>query len=163
MSTAHGLAAVRVAILGSDADACTALGRALALQRPSLCVTATGPDLPGSLPDLTLLCARDIPDAQELQLRAALASVGTAYQVLYGPAPTQLRNALQATDLIAGSAGITRARATFDHKPIGQQQDRLTDECNDRHRLRVRGCEDCVQPQCEHRLFTALRGLEPAV
>ena len=138
-----GAAAVRIAILGAHAPACTALRDGIAQHCPALAVAAAGPDLPA---DLTLLCALDLPDAHELQLRAALAQAGTAYQVLYGPPAAQLRNALNAIDLIATRAYPSSAEAELESEPS-------------RPRLRAWGCEECVEPQCEHRLFTALRGL----
>ena len=141
-----GAAAVRIAILGAHTPACTALRDGIAQHCPALAVTVAGPDLPALPADLTLLCALDLPDAHELQLRAALAQAGTAYQVLYGPPAAQLRNALNAIDLIATRACPSSAEVELEPEPS-------------RPRLRAWGCEECVEPQCEHRLFTALRGL----
>ena len=73
-----GAAAVRIAILGAHAPACTTLRDGIAQHYPALAVTVAGPDLPALPADLTLLCALDLPDAHELLLRAALAQAGTA-------------------------------------------------------------------------------------
>lgn len=155
------VARIAIAILGADAAACAALGSSLAPLRPALSITimvaASGADLPDPAADLTLLCAQDSPDPAELQLRAALAQAGTAYQVLYGPPPAQLRNALEAIDLIAACPYETWATGHFDQNNPGLNQPDPNPPGY--ARLRARGCEECVQPQCEHRLFTALRGL----
>lgn len=108
---------VRIAILGAHTPACTALRDGIAQHCPALAVAAAGPNLPALPADLTLLCALDLPDAHELQLRDALAQAGTAYQVLYGPPAAQLRNALNAIDLIATRAYPSNVEAELESKP----------------------------------------------
>lgn len=143
---------LRIAVLGADRALCTGLAQELARLRPQASAWA-GDHLPQNPAfDLTLLCAQDRPGPAEMRLRAALADAGLAFQVLYGPPAARLRSALNAIDLIAASAYPEGAKATFPLKEpdcAGAQ----------RQRLRALGCEKCSDPVCEHRLFTALRGL----
>jgi hypothetical protein len=131
---------LRVAVTGADGGACAALARGLREARPlARTEVFTGPPGPGF--QLTLLCALPSPAAREMQLRAALLQAGVAHQVLHGPPDAQLRSALEAIDLIAACALPESAGARFHSK----------------QRLRPWGCEKCSDPECEHRLFTALR------
>ncbi len=135
---------LRIAVVGADGAACADLARSLSRHRPHAAALAATPPLASPF-DLTLLCAQDCPGPAEITLRTALAQAGVAFQVLYGPPQAQLRSALEAIDLIAASAFPASAGASF-HSENSRRQ-----------RLRAWGCEKCGDPECEHRLFTALR------
>lgn len=108
---------------------------------------------PGPLPlapaHCWLLCGLDLPcppalrerqQREDAWLRSQLAAAGLVFRVIYGATAQQrLSQALQAIDSVAPSA------ATAGHRPAVSSQ-----------RLRSR-CEDCGDPECERRLFTALR------
>ena len=106
---------------------------------------------------LDLPCPDDQRAAQETadaRLRAALAAAGRSYRVVYGSTPAaRLAQAMQAVftiKTIANSALGTGGRGRFDPK---------SDPPPDRPaRLRAWSCEKCSDPECEHRLFTALTG-----
>ncbi|MFN7152350.1 MAG: hypothetical protein ACK4OE_01565 [Acidovorax sp.] len=118
-------------------------------------VCATNPeDCPQAT--LTLLMGLDLPctadqqaarEAADARLRAALAHGGRAYRVVYGLGERRIESALQAIKSIAASAYGTSARGTFD-----------SDSSPRSARLRAWNCEKCSDPECEHRLFTALTG-----
>ena len=120
-------------------------------------VTAGGPvALPANLIgfDLVLLAGlevavparvRDVADAAPDQdaidqsIRAALA--GISYRVLYGTVGERLAHALHAVDSLLSAA--SRPRHTT--RPDGLK-----------HQPWAWMCEKCSDPQCEHRLLTAL-------
>lgn len=116
-----------------------------------------------SAADLTLLMGLDLPcpadrrcaqEAADARLRAALAAAGRGYRVVYGSAQdTRLAHALQALytiKTIAASAHGMGVTSLFGRKFTGKE-DRVG-------RLRAWNCEKCSDPECEHRLFTALVG-----
>lgn len=110
---------------------------------------------------LTLLMGLDLPcppdqqparEAADARLRAALVRAGRAYRVVYGHGERRTENALQAIKSIAVSAYGTSARGTFD-----------SDSSAKSARLRAWNCEKCSDPECEHRLFTALTGRDASI
>lgn len=127
---------MRVAIVGAPASGKSWLAQALAQRRPELCVSDAPPLLPAHARrhDLTLLMGLDLPaaaadqQAADALLRADLQHLGIGYGVVYGQGEQRLRNALRL---------IT---------PEPASQPRWT-----------QACEKCADPDCEHRLFTALR------
>ncbi|WCM89700.1 hypothetical protein [Acidovorax sp. NCPPB 3576] len=80
-------------------------------------------------------------------LREALSEAGVAYRVLYGSGDERLRATLDAIKKIASKACNPLAGTPFDP----EKQPRPA-------RLRAWSCEKCSDPECEHKLFTALRG-----
>ncbi len=80
-------------------------------------------------------------------LRGALSEAGVAYRVLYGSEDERLRVTLDAIKKIAPKAYDPPAGTAFDPKPPARPA-----------RLRAWSCEKCSDPECEHKLFTALRG-----
>lgn len=105
---------------------------------------------------LTLLMGLDLPcpleqqhtrEAADTQLRAALALAGRPYRVVYGQGEQRLENALKAIKTVATSAYPSSTRGIFD-----------PDSSAKTARLRAWNCEKCSDPECEHRLFTALTG-----
>ncbi|MES2942440.1 MAG: hypothetical protein V4772_06180 [Pseudomonadota bacterium] len=82
----------------------------------------------------------------DFQIRASLASTGTAYEVLYGTAPDRLAQALEAIrNLIKNRFGVSaELQAARAQRPW------------------VWACEKCSDPVCEHRLLTDLLASRPA-
>jgi hypothetical protein len=144
----------RIYLLGAPDSGATELSAALQAQLapPYLVQAQTYPTLPEgctSLAALILLVGLDGPaDAVTLawhtQCRAALAAQGCAFQVLYGSGPQRLEAALRAVD----SAHKGALRQPLPPHPAERTA-----------RLRNWACEKCSDPECEHRLFTALKGL----
>lgn len=112
---------------------------------------------------LTLLMGLDRPcpadrrpaqEAADAGLRAALAAAGRSYRVVYGSADdARLAHALQAVTTlktIAGPAHSPGAASLLGLKTSPQAERPA--------RLRAWSCEKCSDPECEHRLFTALVG-----
>jgi nicotinamide riboside kinase len=102
--------------------------------------------------DLTLLTGLDMPwepdglqrDGPQVRepvdalLRTALDSAGIAYRVVYGTGDARLMNASNAINSIAAHAGIYSSKSQSASKPW------------------VWMCDKCSDPDCEHRLFSAL-------
>ncbi|ART48950.1 hypothetical protein [Acidovorax carolinensis] len=82
-------------------------------------------------------------EAFDAQLRTMLANASVRYLVVYGQGPRRTENALKAIMSIAPSAIVESAPDLLDQKPM---------------RLRAWDCEKCSDPECEHRLFSALTG-----
>ncbi len=104
---------------------------ALARQRGYDFTLLTGLDLPWVADGLQ----RDGPHVREpvdTLIRQCLGDAGVPYRVVYGSGPERCINALAAIDAQAAPAGIARPWKWT--------------------------CEKCSDPQCEHRLFTGLRG-----
>ena len=139
-----------------------------ALEDQIILVTADGVDaLPADLPgfDLVLLAGMETPEhskslgtlffapckmarhpvpsqeAIDHSIRTALARAGVAYRVLYGTTGERLAHALQAVEGLLPSARQSR-QAT---RPTGLKNQPW-----------VWMCDKCSDPQCEHRLLTAL-------
>lgn len=88
---------------------------------------------------------RPMQEAIDAQLRAALESAGVPYRVVYGRDERRINNALNAIQNIALQADVFGTRPTSDTKVENRPL-----------RLRAWDCEKCSNPECEHRLFTAL-------
>ncbi|MFT3814226.1 MAG: hypothetical protein QM740_12695 [Acidovorax sp.] len=134
-----------IALLGPGDEAASeapseAASLAQALQRrlaPGMAVAASAAPVAAST--LTLLLSLPDQPAWETQCRAQLQLAGQSFQVLYG------RNADER--LLAALRAIHTALPGALREPPA---DRAL-------RLRAWACEKCSDPECEHRLFTALR------
>lgn len=149
-------AAPTIAVLGALGSGAAALASDLQqriVPQSAHIVCAHSPDdYPGAA--LTLLMGLDLPctpqetqlrETADARLRAALASAGMAYQVVYGDGERRVENALKAIKSIASDAHKLGAEAEFD-----------SDAFASRRRQRAWSCEKCSDPVCEHRLFTSL-------
>ena len=105
---------------------------------------------------ITLLMGLDTPcpapeqarrEAFDAQLRTMLANASVRYLVVYGQGARRIENGLKAIESIAINALTTSAFDLLDQKPM---------------RLRAWDCEKCSDPECEHRLFSALAGRSAA-
>lgn len=164
-----------VLLLGVHGTGATALAKALQDRLASFGITVLAWEAVGgreadvglalqaaSTAELTLLMGLDVPcpaelrptlEAADARLRAALGAAGKSYRVVYGSADTRLANALQALltiKIIAASAEESGATGLFG-LDISRRVERPA-------RLRTWNCEKCSDPECEHRLFTALVG-----
>ena len=101
--------------------------------------------------DLTLLMGletrhRDMQPADQ-RVRTALASNGTSFQVLYGTSEERLA---QAMNLITTRVSQPTKSATLPNSEVsGQRKPWLW------------SCDKCSDPQCEHKLLTALLAKRP--
>lgn len=109
--------------------------------------------------DLTLLTGLDLPwvadglqrDGPQVRepvdtlVRAALARAGVAYRVIYGRGEERLANAVLAINSIAIGEGSTGAESRFSSK----------------NRPWTWSCDKCSDPDCEHRLFSAILAQRP--
>lgn len=128
------------------ADLCACLPRA-----PEALAT---PSTSASTPIVLLLAlpaaahalgADPVPLWQDQALRAALTHLGWPYRLVVG------QGALAQTAAALMALGVaTSAPAPL---PAGGM-------AAERQRLRALGCEKCSDPECEHRLFTGLTGLQ---
>jgi hypothetical protein len=132
---------MKVALLGAPASGKSQLARDLTLHLPELLVSdAPSPDLlQADAHDRVLLMGLDLPGITPAQqqadaaLRAQLAALGMSYGVVYGSGPQRLRHAL-------------RLITPQDAPPV-----------------RWHGvCEKCADPECEFRLFIALKDSKAA-
>lgn len=107
---------------------------------------------------LTLLMGLDLPcpparralqEAQDSALRTRLLASGIDFRVVYGTGAQRISHALSAIEKIALNAGCTSTLGTFDVKNIEDRPVRLRGRP-------VWSCEKCSDPECEHKLFTAL-------
>jgi nicotinamide riboside kinase len=113
---------------------------ALERQRAYHVTLVTGLDLPWVADGLQ----REGPQVREpvdALVREVLAKAGVEFRVIYGSGSERLANALAAIDSL--SRGRLAAAATPAASPR-----------NDRWQW---ACEKCSDPECEHRLFSALR------
>jgi len=88
-------------------------------------------------------------EAADVSMRAALALAGISYRVLYGTAAERLAHALQALEGLLPQAANPRPASS----PRGLKKQPW-----------VWMCDKCSDPECEHRLLTALlaeRGRSP--
>lgn len=158
------MAVLNIALLGACPVQLSELAGALddALQRRDcqrMLVTAGNASaLPAGLAgfELVLLAGREAPvheqhrlglgaalhhEAADRSIRAALALAGVSYRVLYGTADERLAHALHAVESLLSAA--TRPRQA--NRPDGLKNQPW-----------VWMCDKCSDPQCEHRLLTAL-------
>ena len=138
----------QVVVQACEAGGCAAdLAPALDAARAATLVLLAGLDGPCPADQ------RPAREAADARVRAALASLGIGYRVVYGAADESARlahalQALVATKTIAAGADGSSARGIFGLK-IPPREERPA-------RLRAWNCEKCSDPECEHRLFTAL-------
>ena len=108
-------------------------------------VLLAGPEapLPSNFPAPNTVGLNDVPDleAADRSIRNALALAGVSYRVLYGTASERLALALQALESLLPAAHRL-GQAARPGSPKKQPW--------------VWMCEKCSDPQCEHRLLTAL-------
>lgn len=140
-----------IALLGASPTETSPLARALersvaASGWPVVIVTQTGSALlPAAAPgyDLVLLTGLETwmasAEATDAAIRAALVEAGMAYHVLYGNSSERLAQACEAIkNLLPRSEPPAQAQASRKPTPW------------------VWLCDKCSDPQCEHRLLTAL-------
>jgi hypothetical protein len=156
-----------IAVLGAPGtgpgELAAALNRQAAWASGALHAVAldAGTDIPHSLPDavsilrgatLTLLMGLDLPctaveqglrEAFDRRLRTVLSEASVRYHVVYGNGPQRLQNALLAIGSIANEEHPQSASGNFSPEHAT---------------LRAWYCEKCGDPECEHRLFSALVG-----
>ncbi len=154
-----------IALLGAPGTGATELAEAInrrlensTLTARALAVATGAPPVPSETSDtlhsaaITLLMGLDTPcpapeqarrEAFDAQLRTLLADAGVRYHVVYGQGPRRIENAFKAIESIAINALPTSASDLLEQNPM---------------RLRAWDCEKCSDPECEHRLFSALTG-----
>ncbi len=113
------------------------------LSQPAAVVLLMGLDLPCPAAD------RTAQEAADTQLRRALDIARMPYKVVYGLGTARVQNALFAIKNIAFAYDKSRTSAVFD-----------TERGQTKGRMRLWNCEKCSDSVCEHRLFTALTGLQ---
>jgi hypothetical protein len=86
-------------------------------------------------------CATGEQEAEDGLIRTALANAGAPYQVMYGEGEERLAQALQAAQRLLPRSGMRR--------PGGHAS-------KPKPSTWVWMCDKCSDPQCEHRLLTAL-------
>ena len=104
-------------------------------------ILLAGVETPAPAPCKAGLDAAPDPEVADHSIRTALALAGVSYRVLYGTAGERLAHALQAMESLMPTAGRPRQAA----RPGGLKNQPW-----------VWMCEKCSDPQCEHRLLTAL-------
>lgn len=87
---------------------------------------------------------QEAQEAEDRAIRAALGSAGVPYQVIYGEGEERTTQALEAAQRMAPRAA----------KPIRPGSDASKPETHTRAWTWM--CDKCSDPQCEHRLLTAL-------
>jgi hypothetical protein len=153
-----------IALLGAPGTGAPALAEALQHRLADSAMTAQeiavadAPQLPTAIRHtlhsaaITLLMGLDLPcaapeqarrEACDAHLRALLADAAVRYHVVYGQGPERVENALNAINSIAVKPYAISANDVSDAKSM---------------RLRAWDCEKCSDPECEHRLFSALTG-----
>jgi hypothetical protein len=134
---------LEVGIFCSEGDLSDPLVAA-ALQQEHTTTLLMGLDQPWAPAD------RPAQEAADAGLRAALASAGATFHVVYGDEYQRTAQAVNAIKSIA-----TRAYPSSDGGHFEQKS-----EAEDGRfvRLRAWNCEKCSDPECEHRLFRTLTG-----
>jgi nicotinamide riboside kinase len=115
---------------------------ALEHQRSYQLTLLTGLDLPWVADGLQRDGAH-VREPVDALVRAALDSAGIGYRIVYGRGSARLDNALFAINSEASCANLLRAKASF-------RSENVT--------TRPWACDTCSDPDCEHRLFSALLG-----
>ena len=162
------MAALKALLLGASRPSVAALAAALeetlsACNGQAQVVLAAGAQLlPADLDSasLVLLAGLEFPadaadEAAEQSIRAALAQSGLGYQVLYGPPAERLARALQAVQCLLPSAEQAFLARQGAARPASATPDSAS------QRPWVWMCDKCSDPQCEHRLLTALLAGRP--
>lgn len=130
------MVAIYAGMLFPDGELCRfALGR----QRRYDATLVTGLDLPW-VPDGLQRDAGAPREEVDALVRTQLHRAGVAFQVVYGEGPQRLASALQALAAAGVLPPESAAPAPGARRPW------------------VWACEKCSDPECEHRLFTQLRG-----
>ena len=153
-----------IALLGAPGTGAPELAQAIQRQLADPAMTikviaaADVPSLPHDMRHtlrgaaITLLMGLDVgcPAPEQVQreafdahLRALLSDAAVRYHVVYGQGPRRIENALHAIRLRATPTDSVGTDGSSDAQPM---------------RLRARDCEKCSDPECEHRLFSALTG-----
>ncbi len=114
----------------------TLLAPSLATQRTCELTLLMGLDLPWT-PDGLFRDSPAVRDATDELLRRELQGAGIAFQTVYGQGEARLRQALRAIGTALG-------------RPLVQEDPALANG------LRPWSCDNCSDPDCEHRLFTGL-------
>lgn len=113
---------------------------ALQRQRTVDLTLLTGLDLPWQ-PDGLLRDSPQVREAIDRRLRQALQGAGLPFSPVYGRGPQRLAQALRA---VQGRLGETLARPLVD-------RDEVLEQGSGRW-----SCDNCSDPECEHRLFSSL-------
>jgi len=113
---------------------------ALQRQRNVDLTLLTGLDLPWQ-PDGLLRDSPQVREAIDRRLRQALQGAGLPFSPIYGRGPQRLAQALRA---VQGRLGETLARPLVD-------RDEVLEQGSGRW-----SCDNCSDPECEHRLFSSL-------
>lgn len=156
-----------IVVLGAPGTGAPALCAALQARLAPAAVCVLWGHSPGHLrgsaptaatePHLTLLMGLDLPcrahrvpaqAAADARLRGQLDRAGSSYRVVYGQDAQRITHALNAINNIANSAYPSSATAISDQK--------TAPDSTRAARLRAWHCEKCSDPECEHRLFSAL-------
>lgn len=154
-----------IVLLGAPGTGATELAEAInrcltgsTITARVLAVAADAPLLPAEISytlhnaAITLLMGLDLPcpapeqarrEAFDARLRTLLADAAVRYHVVYGQGPRRTESASIAIKSIAKNTLPTSASDLLEQKPL---------------RLRAWDCEKCSDPECEHRLFSALAG-----
>lgn len=112
------------------------LAPSLAAQQSYNLTLLMGLDLPWT-PDGLFRDSPAVRDATDSLLRRELQGAGIAFQTVYGQGDARLRQALRAVSTALG-------------RPLVQEDPALSNG------LRPWSCDNCSDPDCEHRLFTGL-------
>lgn len=113
---------------------------ALQRQRNVDLTLLTGLDLPWQ-PDGLLRDSPQVREAIDRRLRQALQGAGLPFSPIYGRGPQRLAQALR---VVQGRLGETLARPLVD-------RDEVLEQGSGRW-----SCDNCSDPECEHRLFSSL-------
>lgn len=113
---------------------------ALQRQRNVDLTLLTGLDLPWQ-PDGLLRDSPQVREAIDRRLRQALQGAGLPFSPVYGRGPQRVAQALRA---VQGRLGETLARPLVD-------RDEVLEQGSGRW-----SCDNCSDPECEHRLFSSL-------
>lgn len=153
-----------IALLGAPGTGATELAEAINHRLEDSAMTAqaiagiNAAQLPNEIRDtlhraaITLLMGLDTPclapdqawrETCDAQLRTLLADAGVRYHVVYGQGLIRIENAFKAIESIAKNELLTSTPDLLEQKTM---------------RLRAWDCEKCSDPECEHRLFSALTG-----
>lgn len=152
-----------IALLGAPGTGADELAQALSQHLARGAATFTVCDSPPPGAALVLLMGLDVPCPAPLQpaqqqtadrdLRAALARTGTPFRVVYGQGSQRVDHALRAIQEVT--------KATPPHRGEGAEDAAGGEGAGSTVRPKPSArrdwyCEKCSDPECEHRLFSAL-------